>query len=545
MNSFNYKKLLRSMLSLVMVLSLLLSCGLMFAGCNDTSDDNDDDSNNYEGLSDAEYMQKLELNNLGGLVDALTALYGAMLKTSPDSADYSADIDMSVQLGDMILDMLEESFNASTGETMDFSFLSSVDLNVDLNVHNKLQQMDMAIGLGGQKILTASTVMSLTEFTTWVGFPELSNKYGEMNIWENMNINAGVSSDMMDMSYAFLGSLPSEKEFNTLIKKYIGVALKELKNVEKDEITLELDGLEQKVNQLTVKINEADALNMVKAILNTAKDDNDLEKIIDKVNDGINNLMKQAAKENGGSWQNVDIYAMLKEAIEAALDELDIPADELDTETYLELITYVDDSHNIIGRKFNLELMGVGEVYYYTVTEGKNFAFEAVVQPASLRVVGSGTNKSNVIDAEYTFNLSGSDLLILSLKDWADSDNSVKGTIKLEPTAELISLIFGSSNGLPFADVALELKLDCKDSSGNVELNLLANDAKVVGFSVAYKPGNGGTVKVPTNTFDFTNQSQLQSWVEGMDFDAFFNNLRKAGVPGDLVDTLESYLFGG
>ncbi|MBE6975781.1 MAG: hypothetical protein E7439_01080 [Ruminococcaceae bacterium] len=548
MNTFNYKKLLRSVLSLVMVLSLLVGCGAMFAGCSEggsaagEGDPTEDPGKQYENLTDVEYFQALEKNSMGGLVDAISTVYGNLLKTDVEST-YGAEGSMTVQIGDMILDMLEESYATSTGETMDFSFLSKLSMDVDLKVGNKLQQMDMGIGLNGHRIFTASTFMSLVDYTTYVGFPELSNIYGELNIME-MTGGATASTALMNSSYDLLAALPSEEEFSKLLNRYIDVALKNLENVTRETTTLELDGLKQDVNKLTVKIYEKDIYNVAKAVLETAKDDKDLEKAIDKVNTAINKLMKEAAQEAGGSWNEVDLYDMLHGEILDLIDSMDIPEDELDTENYLQMVTYVDASHNIIGRDLSQAIRQLGDIHYYTVTEGKNFAFEAVVEAAGLEITGSGTNKSNVIDAEYTLSVGDADVLVIDVKDWEEGKDSVKGSIKLEPTADLMSMIFGSSSGLPFADVALELKLDCNDTKAKVELNLLGNDALIVGIALDSKTTSGGNIQMPSNTIDFTNQNQLQNWVEGMDFDALLDNLRKAGVPNDFIDALESALYG-
>ena len=60
----------------------------------------------------------------------------------------------------------------------------------------------------------------------------------------------------------------------------MNIVLPELDNVEQTTTTLEVNGVKQECTQLTLKIYEADALAIAKAVLTAAKDDADLKKII-------------------------------------------------------------------------------------------------------------------------------------------------------------------------------------------------------------------------------------------------------------------------
>lgn len=545
--SMKMNSLMKSIISLMMVAALLLGCGFVFAGCASSGGSGDDNGGNnggnntpnYDNLSTPEYFKALELNNANGLVDTLSAVYGALAQSS-NTANYGGEMDVSLQVGDMVLQMLEDNYSAMSGDNMDFSFLSKINLELDLNVKDKMQQMDMAVGLGNNHILTICTIMDLSDFTTWVGCPELSDIFAEMNLTQTAGQMGGmaVNTATMQTANALVEALPSEQEFNTLIKRYIEVALQSLENIERQEITLELDGLKQNCSALAVKIYEKDALNMVKAVLNTAKSDSELKSIIDEFGVAFNKLMKESYEQAGGRWTEIDLYNGFTMAVEEALDTLETEAEDLDTEEYIELTTYVDSAHNIIGRKLAIER---NELHYYTVTDGNAFSFDAALGP--VKVTGSGTNKSGQIDGTYTLNVEGSNLLKLEVEGWSANGSNVKGTLTLEPSAELVNRVFGSANALPFADIALELKIGSDDNGSEFEINLLSNETLLVGIAMSAKTSSGGSIQKPSQTFDFTNQYELQNWVMSMDFDQLIQNLRKAGVPSKLLDMLESNLF--
>ena len=533
-----FMKLFKSAVALLMVMAM---CCLVFAGCAPNGDGKDKENNgkdtpNYDKMTPLEHFAALELNNANGMVDALSAVYGALAQPA-SKANYGAEVDISLQVGDVVQDVLEESYFEASGEKMDFSFLSKVNLEVDLNVKNKMQQMDMAVGLGGSRILTICTIMDLDDFTTWVGSPELSDVFAEMNLVQSGGV--AVNPATMQTANALIEALPSEQEFNALVKRYLEVALEKVDNVERKTITLELDGLKQECTVLVAKIYEEDALNIAEAVLKTAKTDNELKAIIEKFGVAFNELMKESYTQAGGTWTNVDLYAEFITAVEEALTSLEMEREDLDTEEYIELTAYVDKEHNIIGRKLALD---GDELHYYTVTEGNAFTFEASLD--EVKVTGGGTKKSGKVDGSFKLSMEGTSLLTLAVEGWSASEKETKGTLVLEPSAELIQQIGGNSGALPFADIALELKVDSSESKNDFEMNLLSNETLVVGIAMSAKTSSGSDIQKPTETIDFTNQYQLQSWVQSMDFNKLFQNMRNAGVPGELVDMLEASLFG-
>ena len=263
-------KLFKSAVALLMVMAM---CCLVFAGCAPNGDGKDKENNgkdtpNYDKMTPLEHFAALELNNANGMVDALSAVYGALAQPA-SKANYGAEVDISLQVGDVVQDVLEESYFEASGEKMDFSFLSKVNLEVDLNVKNKMQQMDMAVGLGGSRILTICTIMDLDDFTTWVGSPELSDVFAEMNLVQSGGV--AVNPATMQTANALIEALPSEQEFNALVKRYLEVALEKVDNVERKTITLELDGLKQECTVLVAKIYEEDALNIAEALCEEEK----------------------------------------------------------------------------------------------------------------------------------------------------------------------------------------------------------------------------------------------------------------------------------
>ena len=541
MKEFSWKKLLRTILSIALVATMILGCVTMLAGCNEegTSSSNKDSNkeNNgvnkeqYENLSDEEYMQKLFLNTANEYVDALTSAYGELSKFDPNAAaNIGGELEVSVQVGDYIIDMLEEAYKSSMGTSMDFSFLSKVGLNMEYGVSGDMMEGNLALMLSNQKIATVSLIMNMADSIIWMTIPELNETYIEVDMGDLGIGEVGMGSTsvvgMAGQLTEIMEYLPSEELLNTLITRYMEVALKALENVERETVTLECDDLEEECTALTITVYEKDVMNIAKAVLTEAKDDKDIKSVLD----GISELAGE------------DLYPQFSEMVEYYLEMFDeVSEDDMDDETYVELITYINSDHEIIGAKLGGTAWNEGDVYFYTVTEGNTFAFEAVLEPADIEITGAGTNKSGKIDAEYTLNIEGTDVVVLEVEDWNVSGDTINGTLRIEPTADTLDMIMGGISGLPFADIALEIKLSDVDADGgSIELNILGNDALVVGFVLELKSTSAGSIKEPSDTISADDYAALQEWLMDMNVDIILKNLRNAGVSSDLVDMLES-----
>ena len=538
-------KLFKTILSLVMVFSLLMSCSLIFTGCGQDSDDestgkpNNDDKNNaskYEGLKEEEYLQALESDNLGTLVDALGEVYDAFLEgagsSSPADLSSGAKMDLTLRLGDDLLDMLEQAVFG--GDIGDMSFLSKIDLNMDVGFKDQLEKVQLGLDLNGQKIMTLNLLMGLSDYVMYMAIPELNDTYLKFDLCKMMG-NASVT-DMMNSTAqmsAFAKALPNAEALTAILDRYLNLALAELDNVTQSTAKLEVNGLKQDCTQLTLKIYEADALAMAKSVLNAAKDDADLKKIIEDV--------AAAAKElTGEQIDGNQVYAEFKQGVNDLLTELN-QTGETDTQDPIQLITYVDKDHNIIGRKLSVFSEGKENdvFYYYIVSEGNPFAFEAAfVGDAKgsddVKISGTGTDKDGKISGNFTVAAEGTEYVTVKLEELS----AESGTITLAPTADAEKEL--ELDELPFKKLALQVKL-----GDGIELNVLSQSKLLAGLALKISESNGPDLSVPSNAADGADSSALQKWAEKLVLDKVVKNLEDAGMPSALINALKNGLFGG
>ena len=506
-------QMFQKFLTLAMAAVMLLGCVGMLAGCSGDKDP-------FAGLTDAEYMKAVEKANMADAVEGLTAFYGALGKTDT-KLETNAKVDYTVQLGDMIIDMLEESYQESMGSAMDFSFLSNIGFQEEITVKGERMKENIALLLNNQKILSATLLMDMINNMEYMQIPELNEDFIQINMNEMAGAGSGMNvADITGRLSEVMKKLPSAETFGAMLNRYIDIFLDNLKNVTRSTVTLEEGDLQQECTAVTVKIYEEDAKAVVKAILETAKADQDLKKAID----AISELADQ------------DLYPDFLQGIEDALAEINEPEDDDDDDAmeYIEIVTYVDKEHNIIGREFRSDDAEDVPVVYYTVTSGENFAFKSAAE--GFAVTGKGTKKDGKTSATYKLNVGGTDYLTMGVKDLMATEQELTGDIRLEPTAQLLSQMFGSTSGLPFADLALDIKL----AADGVQLKVLGNDALIVGMDVKVnvKETADGDISFPSYAVNVNDQETMQEWVNSMDVTAVLNNLKAAGVPQELIDMI-------
>lgn len=539
------KRLLNAILAIAMVAALLLGC----VACSKPEEEVDP----YANMSDTEYAQTLTLNSLEEAVDVLTVGYGAYTDLSGVvTGDNGVKAELDLTLGDKAIDLIEQYLFNSTDSGMDLSFLSNINLDMEVDSADDLAQLQLTLGLSDSKILALCALLS--QDTIWVGAPELNDNYLEFDLEE---LGVPVASAQPEWMNKVQSIVPSDGKVNEILHRYLAMAVKEIESVERTNHTLELDGLKQDCTKLDIKIYEQDALDAAKAILTAAKDDQDIKKICDDFTTVYNELQKENSDLLDEDATEIDAYAEFTEAVEDALEEL---PEKAETESYIALTLYVDGKHNIIGSSVSIPALyeektengesvdvnaAVSTFFYtqYTVTEGDKFNYLFEVKDAGLKIVGSGTPDDDTTTGTYTIYVDDLAYLEVSLKNFKATDDTISGTITLKPSEDILKSITGGT--IPYLnidDVALEVNLDVTKNKENIEIKLIGDDALIVGLALKSSIKESANIEKPTNTVGATGMEPIMNWLNETDFNAVIDNLTDAGVPAILVAALQNVI---
>lgn len=490
-----------------------------------------------------EHMIGVEGDSVNQIADVVSGAYGTLRGSfDTESQTNGGTVQMHILLGDELLNLIQTNMVYS-GMNMELDWLSDVMFNIATAQEGDLMQVDMGIGLGNTKIATLSYLIDTARSIMYVGVPELTSTYMEMEIPADA-MNGMSFRDMITAGQAQFAqmqeTLPTEEEVEALLVKYAGVALTKITKVDKQLVTLSTGGVSQELTQLTTTLSQADLMEIVEKILEYAKTDDTLLSILETL----------ITYQGGGYYYEGSVKENLLAEIDGLLEELRENKAYASEQNYIVLTTYVDSRNNVVGRCITMHSEGEAQMQlldYKQVTDGEKFAFEAQISDGAMQIIGSGTKDDDKQNGTYTLSAEGQKILNLKVTDLDTEkleNGDLSGTFLLTPSQEVMDTFLAQAQ-LPTAlvsELAIELKIDSSEDGGNFEIRLLNNGSTMLGLTLASQLEDRG-VSLPSKTINMNaSEEDAMAWILSMDFNGLFAKMKEAGVPTALTNTLEAYL---
>ena len=488
------------------------------------------------------YMMKVEKKAVSESLSSVGKVYGTFMSAKPSENELKmgAKADMHLLLGEEVIEMIE-SYAAERGEDADLSFLSDIAIDLETAMEGKFTLMNMGIGLNNKSVLTMSMLTNAQDMEMYFGLPELSDTF--MKIKPEMPDNSGYPGaavvptvdyeEILEIVEQMQEVLPSEETFTALLEKYILLVLEQIEDAEKETETVKVGDAEQKLNVITVKLSEKDALKIAKAVLKEAKGDKDLKKILQDIGD--------YAEEVGSDAIDEDLYDSFKAGIESALESIDYAMEDASNKATLEIKTYVNNQMEIVGRSIKEKESGM-KVSYITVWQGKKFGFEAKLAD-QIEIKGEGTKNKGVISGEYELVVNDEEMLTVEVSDYDEKkaeEGYPTGTLLIKPSEELLDSALGSASSvasLLLDDLAVELKFNTSETKADTSIKLLTGDKLLFGITASME-NKEIAVEEPEKYITVNGEADLEQWAQNIDLDSLLQKLEDAGVPVDLVKNL-------
>lgn len=559
--NFSWKRLLRVTMAMILVLSMLLMCG-----CGKKDDEKEQNKNNGIQLGDGD--GKLEAQDV---VDGISKIYGNLLGASGGNNGTGAggvDMDMTVTLGEDLMDMLETMLKQS-GEDIDISWFRELGISMNVNYGENMDTMQMLLyaNLNGKPVISADMIMDIANNMMYIGVPELNDKYLGQEVDMSQATGAVNALTQQLGQYAdYLSGLPTEQELNTLLTRYLNIALEAKTAPTTSSETLSLGGISQNVTATKHTLSRMDVLNILEAILVSAQTDKELEKALDSLSKVVNDISSEQIAQQGGTWTDIDLHQQMQEAIPEALEDLRESKADLEDQQLLSLTVYTDGEkqvgfdlqieHVVTGYEeeyvydeswgdYYIERVPVyGSVggYLYNLSSGDQTAFCLSIQNA-FRLEGTGTQKSGKANGTYALIVHDQEMAQIQVKDFdtvALAQGNLVGTLRLSLADELADELLGGVGFLN--DPVLELGLNINGNGGSISYSLYNGNSMLIGMSVSLKTTDGGKIELPKKYADMSDPDAITDWAMGMDFDEVLDNLKRAGVSKDLLEMLEDAL---
>lgn len=487
--------------------------------------DNDDDTLETTETTDAAFQT-------GAAVEALGAAYGTFLENLKNPVT-TGDCTVSLMLGDNLVSLLETAL-ASQNVELDVSWLESVALDLQTGMEGGSYGVDMGLLLNDTDLLTLSVFMDVAEGMLYMGVPEVNDTYLSVSMSDYMDFNPSILTTAMEMPAEMAATLaeelPDQKAFEAALEKYIDLIVENLPEGEEEKETFEVAGISQELTVTTRKLTEQDALDLVVAVLEAAKDDQTVEQFITAVCNYTNSYNAMTAELSGYEY----IDELNPSEVIAAIPDIIAELKSIETDdSEVTLVLYADKAGNLCGVSLE-DIDGELLMDCISVTDGGTTALQ-VKLPDGIQINGQIGEEN----AEFTLIIN--DEPMLSVRTEITADCTV---ISLVPSAVLLEELSYDYSILSMASTANpELQLKVYDDG--VELNIILNGEVFAGLGL-YADGNTSYVPAkPDNFISVEDEAGLMTWLSELNFSGVIQSLKDAGVPAELVDGIMSSLMQG
>ena len=299
-------------------------------------------------------------------------------------------------------------------------------------------------------------------------------------------------------------------------------------------------GITEKLDVLSTTIDYATGVKIAKAVLEQAKTDEDIKKIVNDFCTIINNI----DEESGFSYKD------FIDEIDNALKEIENDNGE-DDNTVINVKVYVRDG-KVTGRSFVVN-NGEDDEMAFNMLEtrkGENFGYEVKVdaEEQTVSVTAKGTVKDEHYTCEFTISSDDADILEGSMTDcYFDRDDfAMIGTFTGSYTSEFSDMIGEDTSEL--SEIFSTLKITFTSEKDKCSIDFSALGVKALTIDVTRNPEpsfKAKEFKAPADDdcVNIETADDFGTWAESIDLSKIPEILKKAGIPEDLLTSLAGALI--
>ena len=499
----------------------------------------------------ADSYSSIEKNAWSEKVKEMAGAYATSLEESQSL--------MSGVQGDMSL-KLEDSGRSLLGfiAPFDVSWMNDITLSTTSTFADGQTGTLMKVLLNDNLVCTLEYYLDPETQDIYMRIPELSDKYLKTNLKEATEQqtatieedieNADIPADADSLASAYSESLslsaslmsdlsasmPEATVVETLLDKYGSMLFDNLTEVDGSQATLTAGDISQECTVYEGQISAADAIKTGTDILEAAKSDEDIKKLLDswseKLSDGEN------------------LYDSFTESIDTGLDALKNTDTDDSDESYISTRIWVDENGRIAGREISLHENDTDTpVLTWQMPEnGSEFGYLLSFTPddeSDYVLSGSGQIDGDKLNGTYEFSTGGTVLSVIEVKDY-DTASIKEGYLNGNYTVTFPAGDTEDDSLAMLENFALVLDLSSEKTSGSVALSVESAGSTLGTLSIT--SGAGDTVDIPDlaslkDVCDASNDEDMNDYAATLDFTSIMENLSAAGVPDEVV----TYILSG
>lgn len=488
--------------------------------------------------SPEKYYAQVEKNEIKELASTMAESYNNLFLENINFSNYGLDYSMEVELGEEAYSML-----GSALELEDGSAFSKMALNFMLSIKGDSISAGADASLGKNQLISAKAVADLGKGEAYAEIPELTNKAIGVSIADY----TAIIKEVLKKGDEFLALCPDKKAVEKLLNRYLAIAVENIDSIKEDKDTITVGNIEQKCTVIRVRIKENDVYKVAKAVCTAAKDDKELMDIV------------AAFAVAYGGMDESEARKSFEEAITLALEELakyeeeakeDVKEEILDiedsnSEEEIRMYVWVNNKGEVIGRELRV---GDSKFVYQMPMKGNDFEFQAKVVSDGDTVLLEGTGKksSSSLSGEFALKMKEDeevsklmDITVEELDTKKIKQGYVNGSFILKPAQELLEQTDLGTISVLLTNFSVKVEAKTGKSSAEVVMTLLNKDDMFAKLTANTKIGSGKSASLPGKGILVEDEEDIIEWAKTIDFEKFTKNLSKAGLPKEMLETIE------
>lgn len=465
----------------------------------------------------------------------------------------SADVSIPAFNGGLRLDLSEAGAGMITNMAgVDLSWLKSAE--IDFTVGGK--SLNLYALLNEMQLLTGYLTYDAENTTVYAQVPELSPSILKADLapyLEQMSGSVQEAFGMMQKVLPVIAEyLPEGSVVTEILNRYIAIIVSYINKVADEAEVLEPEFLDmtKDVTARIITISQEDLANMAVAVIDAAKEDEQLKNVFFEVM-GVLPALAEAAPELGVPEVDPEqVWASFLAQLDSGR-ELMYPSTteggEAEEGNYLQLKLYTDENGMFCGCAFAVAESyneSITEyVHLYVLNDGEKTGIELAVSDGDYDMfsfAGTGMSTETGYNGTYDIMVSGTNVVSFDIVDAAADMDGVHGSIIVRAGSGLAMMVGGSTAAML---TRFSLKLGWQFQTGLyiITLSVLDPDnAELATLSLGVAPGGEVTEIMPADgdTVYDVMAGEAQAYASEIDIQALLAKAVEAGVPQELIGSL-------
>lgn len=474
-------------------------------------------------MSPEKYLAHVVNKSIKNSSDDVSSIIGILKEA--DMKNIGASYSVKATVGDSVWEMT----GMDSDELVYVNWINDVELKGHSIIKDEKMQYDTTVNVNGTDIAGINALMEFDNEMMYMGFPEIMEKTVSMPLDGGDEIK-----EVFETIETIQSVIPDGKVVNNLLERYSKSAVSQIDKVKKSSDSIEAGGIKEKCTRLTVTINPKTAKNMVTALLKEAKNDNDIEEIVENIMD-----------ISGESFSKDDYTDAISQALDNIKDE------NLDFED-VSFYVYVNNIGEISGIGIDKKCIPDfdGEIFIGNCkkgnTTGTSLRFD--VDGVEVEFSGKAVEEGGKVSGDYTLKSAGMEILSVKVSDQdvaKRKEGLASGTVTIslgDGLASVVNSFGGSSSALAALGDLSDIKLEVSANQDNktsfdADIAIYNGSELIVKLACSTSIDNDTKISVPSNSIDIddiTDPSEL-----GLKFDTILANLKEAGAPEEITGIIE------